>query len=154
VKSMKMGEYSRHDAESLNYKRGITFLIKFLLFLSSRSAVCTCPSGYMGEHCEYRVDIHDDPFQSSHQIEHKGAGLFGLLEIMLIAFAVIVGVVVIFIFRVFGQTSTSREPTGNKTESDTSSCRDDIVLDNINVESNREEEDHRRCRGFSAVELL
>jgi len=114
------------------------------------SAVCMCPSGYMGEHCEYRVDINEDPFKSSHQIVHQGAGFFKLLGLILIIFGAIVGSVVYFYSRPFGQT---KESAVNITENGTSSCCDNIQLDNTMI-SKKEADEHGGYPGFSGVELL
>ena len=115
-----------------------------------RSAVCTCPSGYMGKHCEYRVDIHDDPFTSSLQIGHKDVGLFIPFVVILIPFAVVLGLGVILLLRRHFKSNESRR---NMTHNEMSSCCDNVIRDN-NIESTMEKDDNGECRGFSLVELL
>ena len=147
VKSMDTGEYWCKDMKYL-INNGWIVLFYFLSF-KSRSAICTCPSGYMGEHCEYRVDINENPFKSSHQIVHQDAGFSKILGLILIMFGAIVGSVVYFYFHPFGQT----KPAVNMTENGASSCCDDIQLDSTMI-SNKEADGHGGCPGFSGVELL
>ena len=101
----------------------------------------------MGEHCEYRVSIHDDPFLYSQQQVHEGIGFFGLFGIILITFAAVVGFVGVFLFH-----PHRGEPVVDLINSG-SSCHDDIPLNN-NLRANGENGGNGQCTGFSAVELL
>jgi len=103
----------------------------------------------MGEHCEYRVSTHDDPFQYSQQQQiHEGIGFFSLFGIILIAFAAVVGLVGIFLFHSHGDRG---QPTVTISRRD-SSCYDDDIPLNKNLRANAGE--NGECPGFSAVELL
>ena len=96
----------------------------------------------MGQHCEYRVDIHDDPFKSSQQV-HKRAGSFSLLDVILIAFAVIFGLVLYYV-----SNSFEDQPGNNVTTVSTSSCKNKGLDKNANADMGKDES------GFSVVELL
>ena len=95
----------------------------------------------MGQHCEYRVDIHDDPFKSSQQV-HKRAGSFSLLDVILIAFAVIFGLVLYYVSNSF------EDQPGNVKTVSTSSSKNKALDKNANTDRGKDES------GFSVVELL
>ena len=95
----------------------------------------------MGQHCEYRVDIHDDPFKSSQQV-HKRTGSFSLLDVILITFAVIFGLVLYYVSNSF------EDQPGNVTTVSTSSCKNKALDKNANTDRGKDES------GFSVVELL
>jgi len=104
----------------------------------------------MGEHCEYRVDIHDDPFKPSHPIRYRDVGFVSLLEVILIAFAVIVAPVAIFVVHLNGQT---RESAKHMKGSDTSLSHNNDNLEN-SIGTKMEKVGGESPTGFSAVELL
>lgn len=114
------------------------------------SPICTCPSGYIGEHCEYRVDIHDDPFKSSYQVEQKGVRLFVVLGAILVTFVVVMSALVNFLFHTSWQAEESAVKT---TDIGIYSSGDEIQHCN-NMILNKRKEGDKKCLGFSAVELL
>ena len=112
----------------------------------------------MGEHCEYRVDIHDDPFHSKDRVrrnERQNYSTFVL--ILIIVLATVVGLAVTFGFRgSFVETATTdTEPavvlTNNRS---VSSSKDGIIRDNNKNGAGEGETHHLECQGFSSVELL
>ena len=92
------------------------------------------------------MDIHNNPLKSSHPIEHKDVGVFILFEVILITFAVVAALVVIFFFRPDVQTRESKVNTADQNMS--LSCDNNIIFDN-----HKEKYDGGR-KGFSTVELL
>ncbi len=112
----------------------------------------------MGEHCEYRVDIHDDPFHSKDRVrrkEKKNYSIFVL--ILIIVLATVVGLAATFSFRgPLVETETAvTEPTAVVTnDASISSSKDGIIRDNNKNGAREGEAYHLECQGFSSVELL
>ena len=128
-----------------DYERTV-FLIFPIEFVYFSYSSCTCPSGYTGEHCEFRVGIHER------------VGLNTAFTLIMVSVAVGLPVLVILVaLRSFRSRST--EPMDNMPEDDVrTSCRDEIILDK-NVES----AERGKCEnsggyvgrgGFSSVEIL
>lgn len=99
----------------------------------------------MGEHCEYRVDIHDDPFKPSHPIRYRDVGFVSLLEVILIAFAVIVAPAAIFVVHLNGQTRESAKHMKGSHNNNNIENGIGTKMEKVGGES---------PTGFSAVELL
>lgn len=135
-----------------DYERAV-FLIFPIEFVYFSSSSCTCPSGYTGEHCEFRVDIHGDRLGSA----EERVGLNTAFTLILILVAMGLPVVILVTLRSF--RSSSIEPMDNMPEDNTrTSYRDGIILDK-NVES----AERGKCEngggyvgrgGFSSVEIL
>ena len=104
----------------------------------------------MGEHCEYRVDIHEDPFKSSHQADHSRVALLIVLGVILISFVMVLSLVIMFQFCTFWQTG---ESTAKTMDDSKHSSRGNMQLCN-KIRSIGEKEESGECQGISAVELL
>lgn len=127
-----------------DYERAV-FLIFPIEFVHFSSSSCTCPSGYTGEHCEFRVGIHER------------VGLNTAFTLILVSVAVGLPVVILVALRSF--RSSSIEAMDNMSEDNTrTSCRDGIILD-----KNMESAETGKCEngggyvgrgGFSSVEIL